>query len=52
MSLKIIRVNGCPKCNGCITEDYDQYGKWLRCMQCGKIISYIDIKYHKKENKK
>ena len=25
----------CPRCSGDLSEDRDQYGKFIRCMQCG-----------------
>ena len=25
----------CPKCNGDLTTDRDQYGEYVSCMQCG-----------------
>jgi len=25
----------CPRCNGDLMADRDEYGKFIRCMQCG-----------------
>ena len=28
-------LKGCPRCDGDLMEQDDQYGQYLRCMQCG-----------------
>ena len=34
MQLTIV-LTGCARCGGDLTPDYDRYGSYLRCLQCG-----------------
>ena len=29
----------CPKCEGDLYEEKDTYGKYVACMQCGRVIN-------------
>ena len=33
-----MRLKPCPKCNGCLILQVDQYGAYLQCLRCGKHI--------------
>ena len=29
----------CPRCEGDLYEDKDTYGRYLACLQCGRVIN-------------
>lgn len=38
----MVRLKGCTKCGGDITLDNDMYGYYVSCLQCGKVMAYLD----------
>ena len=44
---KVLRLKGCPRCNGDIFIDRDMYGWYEQCLQCGymgDLKSLVDMK--------
>ena len=33
----MLKLKGCPKCQGDVRIDRDQYGWYEQCMQCGSL---------------
>ncbi len=40
----MIDFKACPRCRGDLTEDIDMYGKYIKCLQCGHIVTDLEIK--------
>lgn len=36
-SLTTIFFKACPRCKGDMHNDYDQYGWYVKCIQCGNV---------------
>ena len=34
----------CRRCKGHLAVDYDEYGSYLNCLQCGHIEELVDLK--------
>lgn len=35
-------IKSCPRCDGDLYENADQYGRFIACMQCGHYLSEDD----------
>ena len=35
MKRQVLRIKGCPKCQGDVLTDCDTYGWYEQCLQCG-----------------
>lgn len=32
-------LRACPRCGGDLVSDYDRYGRFVSCIQCGCVLS-------------
>jgi hypothetical protein len=35
----VLWLKSCPKCGGDLSEDRDQYGPYISCVQCGHYLT-------------
>ncbi len=38
----VIKLKGCPKCQGDLYLNRDSYGKYLNCLQCGFMKDLVE----------
>jgi hypothetical protein len=38
----MVRLKGCNKCGGDLYMERDWDGAYVSCMQCGKVVAYLD----------
>ena len=39
----MLRLKSCPRCNGDIWLDWDQYGWYEQCLQCGYMHDLVGV---------
>ena len=39
----MLRLKSCPRCNGDLSLDWDQYGWYEQCLQCGYIHDLVSV---------
>ena len=38
----MLKLRGCPKCQGDLYVEQDMYGAYLSCIQCGQDFFFVD----------
>lgn len=46
----MLKLKSCPRCNGDVRLDRDQYGWYEACMQCGYLRDLESVAVPRKEN--
>lgn len=44
--------NACPKCGGTLVRRHDDFGPFLQCMSCSRIVELAEPKAHAKGREK
>ena len=39
----LTKRKACPKCSGFLVADYDTYGKYVHCLQCGFMKDLVSV---------
>ncbi len=35
-------LKGCPKCKGDLVAEEDEYASYVKCLQCGRMLSTVE----------